>query len=84
VGHIARAFESAGIPTVIVAIQAFQARLTAMTVPRLLVTPHLMGRPIGQPGDTDRQQAVIRSALTLLETAEQAGTVQVFSPDELT
>ena len=75
VGHLARLFETAGIATVIVAVAAFRPRLTAMSVPRLLVTPHPMGRPLGAPGDRNRQMAIIRSALALLETATGGGTV---------
>jgi len=46
-----------------------------MTLPRLVVTPHLMGRPIGLPYDQQRQMAVIRTALDLLEKATEGGTV---------
>jgi len=75
VGHIARLLEAAGIPTVIVAVQSFRKRLEMMTVPRALLTPHLMGRPIGRPGDREQQQSVIQAVLELLETADQGGTI---------
>jgi len=75
VGHIARLLETAGIPTVIVAVQSFRKRLEMMTVPRALLTPHLMGRPIGRPGDREQQQSVIQAVLELLETADQGGTI---------
>ena len=75
VGHIARLLEAAGIPTVIIGIQAFAQRLAALTPPRALVTPHPMGRTIGAPGDRERQRQVVLAALDLLETAEQAGTI---------
>jgi hypothetical protein len=75
VGHVARILEKSGIATVIIAIRAFRDRLEAMTVPRLVITPHLMGRPLGAPGDSDRQRASILTALELLEKAERAGTV---------
>jgi hypothetical protein len=61
--------EEAGIPTVIIAVRAFQDRLTAMKVPRLVVTPHPMGRVIGAPGDRARQREVIEAALNMLEHA---------------
>ena len=79
VGHIARMLEEAGIPTVIVAVQSFRKRLEMMTVPRALLTPHLMGRPIGRPGDRKQQRRVIQAALQLLETADQGGTLIDFN-----
>ncbi len=75
VGHIARVFEAAGIATVVVGIQAFRQRLQAMTLPRTLITPHLMGRPLGMPGDNARQHLTVTTALSLLEEAERVGTV---------
>ena len=75
VGHVARLLEADGIPTVIIAVKAFQPRLEAMKVPRLVLTHHLMGRPLGAPGDDERQHAVLVAALRLLETATQGGTV---------
>lgn len=74
-GHVARLLEEAGIPTVIIAIRAFRRRLEMMTPPRALITPHLMGRPLGAPGDHERQRATILAALDLLESAKQAGTI---------
>jgi hypothetical protein len=78
VGHLARLLEAAGIPTVIVAIRAFQDRLAAMTPPRVLITPRLMGQPLGTPGDHDAQRATILAALDLLQTAKQAGTIELY------
>jgi hypothetical protein len=49
VGHVARLLEEAGIATVIIAIRAFRDRLEAMTPARLLLTPHLLGQPLGSP-----------------------------------
>ena len=75
VGHIARLLEAAGTPTVIVAVRSFRKRLEMMTVPRALLTPYLMGRPIGRPGDREEQKRVLQAALQLLETADQGGTI---------
>ena len=75
VGHLARLLEAEGISTVIVGIQAFRQRLEAMTLPRVLVTPHLMGRPLGAPGERERQQLTVMTALGLLEEAQKAGTM---------
>jgi hypothetical protein len=75
VGHIARLLEAAGIPTVIIASRVFRSRLEILTLPRLLLTPHLMGRPLGSPGDVARQREVIIAALELLESTAQGGTI---------
>jgi hypothetical protein len=76
VGHVARLLEEAGIATVILAVQAFQGRLAAMRVPRLLVSRYPMGRPVGAPGDAEGQRAAILAALELLQTAQQGGTIR--------
>ncbi len=75
VGHVARAIEEAGIPTVIAMAKAFRPRLEAMRAPRVLVTRHIMGRPLGAPHDEERQREVLRDALTLLAEAKQNGSV---------
>lgn len=61
--------------TVVVAVRAFENRLRAMSLPRVVLTPHLMGRPLGAPGDSARQRATLLAALRLLERATEPGTV---------
>ena len=78
VGHIARVFETAGISTIIVAAQVFERDLRAMSLPRVLLTPYTMGRPLGYSGETDRHDAVVRNALDLLHSAKSGGTVKQF------
>ncbi len=46
-----------------------------MTLPRLVVTPHPMGRVLGAPGDRQGQRKVVLAALDLLENASQGGTI---------
>ncbi|MBD3308752.1 hypothetical protein GF339_20250 [candidate division KSB3 bacterium] len=75
VGHVARVLEHAGIATVITAVRAFQRRLEKMIPPRLVLTPHVMGRPVGAPGDQTSQRNVLLTALHLLRNAEQAGAI---------
>lgn len=75
VGHIARSFEEAGIPTVIIATQSFRPRLEAMTVPRLVLTPYPMGRPLGAPHDLVGQRTTLLAALDLLATATQPNSI---------
>ena len=47
-----------------------------MTLPRVLITPHVLGRPLGLPNDRSRHLETLRSALELLEDAEQDGTIK--------
>ncbi len=74
-GHLARLLEAAGIAMVIIAAAPFRDRLAAMTPPRVLVTPHLIGRPLGMAGDHERQRKALLAALDLLENASQVGTL---------
>jgi hypothetical protein len=78
-GHVARAIETAGIPTVCVYIEAFRPDAQLLKPARTLITPHLMGRPLGLPHRPDQQLAVIRAALKLLETAEHAPIMKLFT-----
>ena len=48
---------------------------------RTLVTPHLMGRPLGLPYQREQQRAVILAALRLLETADHAPTLETFDAE---
>lgn len=75
VGHVARALEAAGIPTVAVFIRAFRRVAEAMTLPRALVTPYLMGRTCGSPGADRQQREVVERALALLDDASAAGAI---------
>lgn len=75
VGHIARAFETAGIATVVIAVKSFETRMRMMSLPRVLLTPELLGRPLGNPLDGQQHKAIIKQALTLLERAEKNGTL---------
>lgn len=75
VGHVARAVEKSGIPTVGVFVAAFRHVPEQMTLPRTVITKHPMGRPLGAPGDHERHREVVRAALGLLETASATGTV---------
>lgn len=71
VGHVQRAIEAAGIPTVGVYVASFGHIPDLMGVARALVTQHPMGRPLGAPHDAERQIAVVRAALDLLSSSEQ-------------
>ncbi|MDA2979225.1 MAG: hypothetical protein O3B42_05615 [Actinomycetota bacterium] len=75
VGHIARGLEQAGVPTVTVMVKAFQHRAEQMKLPRTLLTRFPMGRPLGAVHDRERHADVVATALNLLVTATEAGTV---------
>ena len=79
VGHVARAIETIGIPTVCVYIEAFRPDAELLKPARTLVTPHIMGRPLGLPHRREQQLAVIRAALRLLETADHAPAIETFA-----
>lgn len=76
---MARLLEEQGIATVIIAVGAFQERLMAMAVPRAVITPHPMGRPLSAPGDGERRREVLVAALDLLETATENGAMRTLS-----
>lgn len=59
-------------------VRAFQHVAERLRVPRVLVTPHLMGRTIGPVGDRARQRAVVEAALQVLTSATGPGTVVAF------
>ena len=76
VGHVARAFEDADIATVIIAVKSFETRMKMMSLPRVLLTPQLLGRPLGNPFDEQQHTKILNSAIKMLETAEQNGTIR--------
>lgn len=80
VGLVARELEAAGIPTVSIFIRAFRHRAVQLQVPRVVITPHLMGRTVGPVGDRARQRQVVEAALELLEQADEAGTIVNLEP----
>jgi hypothetical protein len=75
-------FEAAEIATVVIAVRAFRDRLVAMHLPRLVVTPFMMGRPLGPPGEADTQRKIILTALGLLEKARTPQTYLEWGPVE--
>ncbi len=69
-GHVQRAIEESGIPTVSVFVASFGHIPELMSLPRSLITPHPMGRPLGAPGDGGRQREVVRAALDLFNSPD--------------
>ena len=79
VGHVARALEEAGIATVVIAVKSFETRMRMMSLPRVLLTPQLLGRPLGGPFDDQLQIRIVKSALQLFETADGNGTISDYA-----
>lgn len=71
VGLVARALEAAGIATVSVFVHAFAHIAARLRVPRVVITPHLMGRTVGPVGNRARQREVVQHALELLMKASE-------------
>lgn len=78
VGHAARLFEEAGIATVIIAVRAFEDVLKSMCLPRVLLTDHPMGRPIGPPMDSEYHLQVISAALAMVEEVSSCGSIRFY------
>lgn len=81
VGHVQRAVEEAGIPTVSIYVRAFRHVVEEMKLPRTVVVKHPMGRPLGAPGDANRHAEVLGAALDLLETATEGMTIRELEVD---
>ena len=78
VGHTARVLEEAGISSVVVYIRSFMHQAHVLSLPRALITPHILGRTIGAPHDDRGQREVVRAALRLLEDVKSPGAVVEF------
>lgn len=76
VGHVARILEKAGIPTVIIAIEAFEKTLLSMSLPRVLLTPFPLGRPVGFPENKEQHLRVVKAALNILPEANGINTLK--------
>lgn len=82
VSHVARAIEAIGIPTVTIYIEAFLPDAQILKPARALVTANLMGRPLGLPHQREQQIAVIHAALEMLQTADHAPTLKMFTSEK--
>lgn len=72
--------EASGIPTVVVAVAAFEQPLKKMALARVLLTPFLLGRPVGPVGDLRAQTGVLRAAIDLLESTDRPAMVHYQRP----
>jgi hypothetical protein len=78
VSALAHEFETAGIPTTLIALVREHAE--AIKPPRALWVPFELGRPVGAPDDAVFQRRVIHAALELLE--RPSGPVLEDFPEE--
>lgn len=65
--------EEAGIATVI--LNMMPACQPSVGAPRVAAISHPFGRPYGEVGDAETQRAVLRAALSMLESAKTPGEV---------
>jgi hypothetical protein len=72
VGLVQREIEAAGFTTVI--ISTIPDLTASVSVPRLIGVEHPQGRALGQPGDHERQAAVLRAALQAAEQMQTPGS----------
>jgi hypothetical protein len=71
VGLVQREIEAAGISTV--SLSMIPELTGSVGVPRMAAVEHPFGLPLGQPGDTVRQVAVLRGALAALAEISRPG-----------
>jgi hypothetical protein len=73
VGLVARVVEEAGIPTVVVSTG--RDLTEQVRPPRSLFVNFPMGNPFGRPGDAAMQDRILRDAVGLFDTVDEAGTI---------
>ena len=71
--------EERGLPTTVLALVLPQVEKTRP--PRALMTPFVLGRPFGEPGDSDFQRRVLLQALRLLERTDGPVILEHFADD---
>jgi hypothetical protein len=72
VGLVQREIEAAGLTTVV--ISTIPDLTASVSVPRLVGVEHPQGRAMGQPGDRQRQTAVLRAALQAAARMQTPGS----------
>ena len=76
---MAHMLEERGLPTTVLALVLPQAEKTRP--PRALMTPFMLGRPLGEPNDSDFQRRVLLQALRLLERTDGPVILEHFPDD---
>lgn len=72
-GLIQRAIEEKGIPTISITLSPHITR--QVLPPRALYPGFPMGHPLSYPGQSFRQQQILRILLNLVETIDTPGTL---------
>ena len=72
-GLIARTIEAAGIPTV--CVMGIKEIAEQVRAPRTVFLKWPFGHPLGEPGNRAQQLQVIHTALHLLFSATESGTI---------
>ena len=78
-GLIAGVIEKCGIPTVCLSL--LREVSEKVLPPRTLFVPFPMGSPLGEPGNPDLQNRIIRAALDLLNNSEKLPLLADFEGD---
>jgi hypothetical protein len=76
---MAHMLEERGLPTTVLALVLPQVENTRP--PRALMVPFMLGRPLGEPGDSDFQRRVLLQALRLLERTDGPVILEHFPDD---
>ena len=63
------------LASVIIAVDSFRPVFERMKAPRVIATPHPMGRPLGPPKNRAKQKRIVSAALDLLDSATQGNSV---------
>lgn len=76
---MAHMLEERGLPTTVLALVLPQVEKTRP--PRAVMTPFMLGRPLGEPNDVAFQRRVLMQALGLLERSDGPVILEHFSDD---
>ena len=76
---MAHMLEERGLPTTVLALVLPQVEKTRP--PRALMTPFMLGRPLGEPNDSDFQRRALLQALRLLERTDGPVILEHFPDD---
>jgi hypothetical protein len=80
VGALAHWLEEEGIATTLIAL--VRPHVETIRPPRALWVPFELGRPLGPANDPDFQRAVLKAALSLLESAQSSGSIVDFDRED--
>ena len=76
---MAHMLEERGLPTTVLAL--VQPHVENIRPPRAVMTPFMLGRPLGEPNDAAFQRRVLLQALRLLERSDGPVILEHFPDD---